>query len=64
MPLITVLLSLIVVGVLLWMVNSFLPMDAKIKRILNVVVVVAVICWVLNAFGLFDHLGNIRVGKG
>src|SRR5438105_3597522 len=63
MPLMTVLVTLIVVGVLLWMVNSFIPMDAKIKQILNVVAVIAVICWVLNAFGLFGQLGNIRVGK-
>jgi hypothetical protein len=63
MPLMTVLFTLIVVGILLWLVNTYIPMDAKIKKILNVVAVIAVICWVLNAFGLFGNLGNIRVGK-
>ena len=63
MPLLTVLLTLIVVGVLLWLVNTYIPMDGKIKRILNVVAVIGVVLWVLNAFGLFHSLGNIRVGS-
>lgn len=63
MPLMTVLLTLVVVGVLLWLVNTYIPMDAKIKQILNVVAVVGVVLWVLNAFGLFGHLGNVRVGS-
>jgi hypothetical protein len=64
MPLMTVLLTLIVVGVLLWLINTYLPMDAKIKQILNVVVVIAVVVWLLNVFGLFHNLGNLRVGRG
>jgi hypothetical protein len=63
MPLMNVLLTLIVVGVLLWLVNSYIPMDGKIKRILNVVAVIAVVLWVLNVFGLFGRLGNIQVGS-
>ena len=63
MPLMTVVLTLVVVGVLLWLVNTYIPMDAKIKRILNVVVVVATIVRVLNVFGLFASLGNVRVGN-
>jgi hypothetical protein len=63
MPLLTVLLTLVVVGVLLWLVNTYIPMDAKIKRIFNIVAVVAVGLWVLNAFGLFAELGNVRVGR-
>jgi hypothetical protein len=63
MPLINVLLTLIVVGVVLWLVNSYIPMDAKIKKILNIVVVIAVVLWLLNIFGLISHLGNLRVGK-
>jgi hypothetical protein len=62
MPLMTVLLTLIVVGVLLWLVNTYIPMDAKIKQILNVVAVVAVVLWVLGAFGLFNQIRNVRVG--
>jgi hypothetical protein len=64
MPLINVLLTLIVVGVVLWLVNTYIPMDAKIKKILNVVVVIAVVLWLLNVFGLLSHLGNLKVGKG
>jgi hypothetical protein len=63
MPLMNVLLTLIVVGVVLWLVNSYIPMDAKIKKILNIVVVIAVVLWLLNVFGLIGHLGNLRVGK-
>ena len=62
MPLIQLLEVLIVVGVLLWLVNHFIPMQGTIKSILNAVVVVAVVLWVLNVFGLFHSLSHIRVG--
>jgi len=62
MPLINVVIVLIVVGVLLWLVNSYIPMDSKIKTILNVVVVIAVVIWLLQAFGLLGSLDSIRVG--
>lgn len=52
MPLLNVLIVLVVVGVLLWLVNSYIPMDRKIKNILNIVVVIAVVLWLLQAFGL------------
>lgn len=61
MPLLTVLLVLIVVGVLLWLINTYVPMDRKIKNILNVVVVIAVVIWLLKAFGLLDSLKSINV---
>lgn len=61
MSLITVVLVLIVVGVLLWLINSYIPMDGKIKKILNVVVVVVVVLWLLQAFGLIGALSNVRV---
>ncbi len=64
MPLLNVIVTLIVVGVLLWLVNSYIPMDAKIKKLLNIVVVIAVVLWLLSAFGLIGNLGNIRVGRG
>ncbi|MCL5096043.1 MAG: hypothetical protein M1608_00605 [Candidatus Omnitrophica bacterium] len=60
MPLITVVITLIIVGVLLWLVNTYIPMDGKIKKIINIVVVVAVILWLLNVFGVWDHLRNVR----
>jgi hypothetical protein len=61
MSLLTIVVVLIVVGLLLWLVNSYIPMDNKIKTILNIVVVVAVIIWLLNAISAFHYLGNIRV---
>jgi hypothetical protein len=61
MPLITVVLVLIVVGVLLWLINTYIPMDRKIKNILNIVVVVVVIIWLLQAFGLMGSLTKVRV---
>jgi hypothetical protein len=60
MPLVTVLLVLIVVGVLLWLVNTYIPMDSKIKNILNIVVVIFVIIWLLKVFGLFNDLMNVH----
>ena len=62
MPLIQILLALIVVGVLLWLVNRFIPMQGSIKSILNGVVVIAVVLWLLNIFGLFHPLAHIRIG--
>jgi hypothetical protein len=61
MSLIGVVLTLVVVGVLLWLLNNYVPMDAKIKRILNVVVVIVVIIWLLQAFGLLGSLQNIPI---
>ena len=62
MFLIQLLEVLIVVGVLLWLVNRFIPMQASIKSILNGIVVIAVVLWLLNVFGLFHSLSRIRVG--
>jgi hypothetical protein len=60
MSLVTLVISLIVVGVLLWLVNTYIPMDGKIKKILNIVVVVVVVLWLLSVFGVLDHIRNIR----
>ena len=62
MPLIQLLEVLIVVGVLLWLVNRFIPMQSNIKSILNGVVVIAVVLWLLNVFGLFHSISRIHVG--
>ncbi len=61
MSLLTILVVLILAGLLLWLVNNYIPMDRKIKTILNVVVVIIVIIWLLKAFGLFDSLSNIQL---
>ena len=60
MPILTILLVLIVVGVILWLVNTYIPMDRKIKSILNVVVVILVVVWLLQAFGLLDSLKSLH----
>ena len=62
MPLIQLVMVLIVVGVLLWLVNSFIPMQGTIKSILNAFVVIAVVLWLLNVFGLLHSFSHIRVG--
>lgn len=61
MPLVTILLVLIAVGVLLWLVNTYLPMDSKIKSILNAVVVIIVVIWLLQIFGLLDSLKSVKI---
>ena len=62
-PLIQLVEVLIVVGVLLWLVNRFIPMQATIKSILNAVVVIAVVLWILNVVGLFHSMSRIRIGS-
>jgi hypothetical protein len=61
MPLLTVLIALVVAGLILWLVNTYIPMDRKIKTIFNVVVVIVVIIWLLKIFGVFGYLTNIHV---
>jgi hypothetical protein len=63
MPLINLIVGLVIVGVLLWLVNNYVPMDGKIKNILNIVVVIAVVLWLLSAFGLLAPLSSYRVGS-
>ena len=63
MSLISLVIVLIVVGVLLWLANTYIPMDEKIKSIMNAVVVIAVVLWLLQVFGLFSGLHEIRVGS-
>lgn len=58
MPLINLIVVLVVVGVILFLINNYLPMDGKIKTILNVVVVIAVIIWLLQTFGILSSLGG------
>ena len=63
MPLINVVVVLIVVGVLLWAVNNYIPMDGRIKQILNIVVVIAVVLWLLQIFGILSGFDSIRIGR-
>lgn len=62
MSLLNIVVVLVVVGLLLWLVNNYIPMDSKIRSILNVVVVIVVVLWLLQAFGILGSLGGVRVG--
>ncbi len=61
MPLVSILVALIAVGVILWLINNYLPMDGKIKSILNGVVVIVVVLWLLQAFGVLGSLSSLGV---
>jgi hypothetical protein len=63
MSLVTIVLTLIVVGVLLWLIDTYIPMQGAIKSILNAVVVICVIVWLLYAFGIISHTGNIHMPR-
>jgi small-conductance mechanosensitive channel len=63
MPLIQLVVVLVVFGVLLWAINTYIPMDATIKKILNVVVILVVILFILSAFGILGSMSGIRVGS-
>ncbi len=63
MSLVSLIVVLVVVGVLLWLVNNYIPMDGKIKNILNIVVVIGVVLWLLQAFGLLSGISSIHVGR-
>ena len=63
MPLIHIVLVLIVVGVILWLINNFIPMQSTIKSLLNGVVVIVVVLWLLQIFGVLDFFSHVRVGR-
>jgi hypothetical protein len=63
MDLITIIIVLIVVGVVLWLINTYLPMQGTIKSLLNGVVVIAVVLWLMRIFGLLDYLNTINIHK-
>jgi len=61
MPLISLLVVLIIIGVVLYLINSIIPMDANIKLIINVLVVLVVVLWLLQAFGLLGPMSEVRL---
>lgn len=61
MSFLTIIIAVIIVGVLLWAVNNFIPMDGKVKGILNAIVIIVLILWLLQVFGVLGTLGNVRV---
>jgi hypothetical protein len=63
MSILQLILTLVVSGVILWVINTYIPMDEKIKKILNVVVIIIMILWLLSVFGVVDYMSNIHMGK-
>ena len=63
MPLVNIVIALIVVGMALWLINRFLPMQSQIKGILNGVVVIVLVIWLINVFGLLHYLTQFHVGQ-
>ena len=63
MPILQLIVTLVVAGVVLWLINTYIPMDGKIKKILNVVVVVIVLLWLLSVFGVIDSMSHMRIGR-
>jgi hypothetical protein len=63
MSLIHLIVVLAVVGLLLWLVNRYIPMEARIKSILNVVVIIAVVLWLLSVFGILPAMSGVRIGR-
>lgn len=63
MPLVNLVINLVVVGVNLWLINRYIPMDAKIKTILNIVVLIVVIIWLLSVFGVIGSISGVRIGR-
>ena len=63
MSLVTLVIVLVVVGVILWLINSYIPMQSTIKKILNAVVIIVVVLWLLSAFGIIDNLDTIHIGR-
>lgn len=62
MPIISLIIVLCVIGVILWLINTYLPMDPMIKRIINIVIIIAVVLWLLSALGLFTGVNSMRIG--
>jgi len=63
MPLFNLVFVLVVIGVLLWLINRYIPMQGSVKRILNIVVIIAVALWLLSVFGVIGSFSNIRIGR-
>jgi hypothetical protein len=63
MPLLPIVITLIVVGILLWLVNTYIPLDPKIKSILNALVVIVVVLWLLNVFGVFQYISVVNTPR-
>ena len=62
MPILSLIIILVVIGVIMWLVNTYIPMQPTIKKVLNIVVIIAVIVWLLSVFGVIGSISSLRVG--
>jgi hypothetical protein len=62
MPILSLIIILVVIGVIMWLVNTYIPMQPTIKKVLNIVVIIAVIVWLLSVFGVIGSIFSLRVG--
>jgi hypothetical protein len=63
MTLIDIVVVLVVVGLILWLINTYIPMAGGIKSLLNVVVFVVVLIWVLQVFGLIGPINGVHIPR-
>ena len=61
MPILNIIIVILVAGVVLWLINRYIPMQRTVKSILNAVVIIVLVIWLLNVFGVLGSLGNVRV---
>lgn len=61
MPILTVIIILIIIGIALWLINNYIPMDSKIKTIINIIIVIGVIIWLLQTFGIIGSLKHLKI---
>jgi predicted membrane protein len=61
MSLLSVIVAIVIVGIVLWIINQFIPMEARVKQILNIVVILILLIWVLQGFGFFGYLRGIKI---
>ncbi len=61
MSILTIIVVILVVGIILWLINSYIPMQRTIKNILNAVVVIVLVVWLLKEFGVLNSLQNIQI---
>lgn len=60
MPILTIIITIAIVGVLLWLINTYIPMEGRVKKILNIVVIICLVVWLLRVFGVWGHIETVH----
>lgn len=63
MDLISLIVALVVVGVIMYLINTYIPMEARIKKLLNIAVIIVLVLWLLSGFGVLPNIASIKVGR-